>query len=613
MAPGDDASSDTGRMIKAAKARIEFEEDPHRAAIEDNPETVTVTWKTWAAVVFMAMSLGPPIGLSFMCIAAVIVPVTAELGDMNLLPWVVGSWSLTTACVFSLAGPLSDIFGRRNPILLGDILTIVGFIVGATAKSAPALIAAEGIVGLGTGLIFVAFAGVPEMLPNKWRSVGCGMLEGGIAIPWGIVSTLIATSLQQNASWRWIFYIAIIVQVFVTIGTATFYWPMTRPRGDYDKTVWDQIRGIDPVGLFLIMAGVATFLIGLTWGGTAGHDWKSASVIAPIVVGFFGCACGFAYEWNINKAPLFPFKLFAMIKEFTILLVLVFVSGMNFYAMAPLLPQGSLYMFTTDGIQIGIIALPNTLMVAVAGVVLPVFAHRVGYVKWQVVLAMALQTIFLGASAGAVYPNNKAAWMAIPAIGVPMFLWVVIVGYAIASLHVPHSMLGVAMGLLGTFRSTGGAVGNAIFATILQRKFASYVGGEIGPVMERYNLDPSLTFNVTQGAIAYNIGIPGSLDNIPEVTDTIKDALQVAVRSAWGHAFKIVFLCTIPFSVVALILSFWITDPTKYMTNHVQFAMDAEREMLSKVQQGKEESHHSGETAEVIEVGGGEAHEKSSA
>jgi MFS family permease len=76
------------------------------------------------------------------------------------------------------------VFGRRNLILGGQAVVLVGCIVGGTAQSVASLIAAETVIGLGTGFVFVSYAGVPEMLPNKWRSVGVGILEGGIMVPW---------------------------------------------------------------------------------------------------------------------------------------------------------------------------------------------------------------------------------------------------------------------------------------------------------------------------------------------------------------------------------------------------------------------------------------------
>ncbi|KAK2757513.1 trichothecene efflux pump [Colletotrichum kahawae] len=565
------------RMAQEAQAVIEYEEDPHRAALEDNPAEARVSIKTWIAIFSMAFSFGPAVGLAFLAVASIVVPVTNELGGQESLAWVVGSWSLSTACSFSLAGPLSDVFGRRLLVLGGQATVAIGCIVAATANSISSLIAAETLIGIGTGFVFVSYAGVPEMLPNKWRSLGLGILESGIAVPWGILSVLLGNALLKYASWRWIFYLGIIIEVLGLIGTAFSYHPTARPRGDYDKTRLQQLRDVDWIGLFLFTTGLAVALIGLTWGGTPAYPWNSAGAIAPIVVGFGVLAFGFWYDFKIAAHPMFPLKLFVMFRQYSVLLVVLFVSGMNFHAMSALLPQGTLYMFTPDGIQIGVLSLPNTLMIGFTGVLAPLIAHKVGYIKWQLVIGMALQALFIGASAATVYPNEKLAYAFVPAFGVPMFVWVTILSYAIASLHVPHSNLGVAMGLLGTFRSGGGAVGNAIFNTIFQEKFREFAGEEIAAAAISNGLNPADLGIIIPASIEYNLGNPRALLNVPSITPEIQEALKVAVRTAAGHAFKIVFYITIPFSVVALLCSLFVEDPTVYMTNHIQSAMDQDQ------------------------------------
>ncbi|KAF7554061.1 hypothetical protein G7Z17_g3158 [Cylindrodendrum hubeiense] len=553
------------RRAQEVQAAIEFEEDPHRAAVEDNPPD--------ASVGSMALSFGPAVGLPFVSAAAVVVQVTQELGGQDKLAWVVGAWSLATAVSFSLGGPLSDVFGRRNLILGGQAIVTIGNIVGGTAQNVQSLIAAETLIGVGTGFVFVSYAGVPEMLPNKWRSLGLGILEGGISIPWGIVSVLLANALYQYASWRWLFYMGVIVEAVALLGTALFYWPTPRPRGDFDKPRWKQFQEIDWVGLFLFTAGLSTCLIGLTWGGTPAYPWKSAGAIVPIVAGLLALAAAFAYDFIWAKAPMFPYQLFTMVRGYLLLLVVLFVSGMNFHALSALLPQGSLYMFTTDGIEIGVLSLPTTLMSGVTGVLVPLFSHRIRYIKWQLVVGMALQTIFIAATAATVNPNHKLAWAFVPAFGVPMFVLVTILSYAISSLHVPHSHLGVAMGLLGTFRSAGGAVGNAVFNTIFQDKFRSYAGQEISRAAIDSGLSTADLQAIIPETIEYNLGIPGTLIGIEGMTPAIQEVLRAAVRTAYGRAFQFVFYITIPFSVVALVCSLFVEDPTPYMTNHVQSAM----------------------------------------
>ncbi|GKT84255.1 major facilitator superfamily transporter [Colletotrichum tofieldiae] len=553
------------RMAQEAQAVIEFEEDPHRAALEDNPVEARVSIKTWVAIFSMALSFGPPVGLAFLAVASIVVQITGQLGGQGQLAWVVGSWSLSTACSFSLAGPLSDVFGRRILVLGGQLVVAIGCIAATAAQNISTLIAAETLIGLGTGFVFVSYAGVPEMLPNKWRSLGLGILESGIAVPWGILSVLLGNALFKYASWRWIFGIGIIIESIALVGTWFSYYPTPRPR---------QLQDVDWIGLVLFTSGLAVALIGLTWGGTPTYPWNSVGAIAPIVVGFAVLALGFVYDFIVAARPMFPLKLFVMFRRFSVLLVVLFVSGMNFHAMSALLPQGFLYMFTTDGIKIGALSLPNTLMIGFTGVLAPLIAHKVGYIKWQLVIGMAFQAVFIGASAATVYPNQKFAYAFVPAIGVPMFVWVTILSYAIASLHVPHSNLGVAMGLLGTFRSGGGAVGNAIFNTIFQEKFREFAGEEVSSAAINNGLNPADLGLIIPAAIEFNMGNPRALLNVPGITPEIQEALRTAVRAGAGHAFKIVFYVTIPFSVVALLCTFFVEDPTAYMTNHIQSAMD---------------------------------------
>ncbi|KAL8286119.1 hypothetical protein RB600_010215 [Gaeumannomyces tritici] len=551
--------------------KLELEEDAHRAALEDNPSEVHVGWKTWAAVLSMAISFGPPIGIAFGSVAAVVAPVTQELGGFDKLAWVVGAWSLATACSFSVSGALSDTFGRRNPILLGQVLSIVGFIMGGVARNVETLIAAEAFIGFSTGLIFVSYAGVPEMLPNKYRSLGLGILDGGIALPWGVIAVILGQALLKYASWRWIFWIALIVEVVGLAGTAAFYWPASRTRGSRLQ----QLKDIDWIGLTAFIGGLAVLLVGLTWGGQAEHPWAGASVVAPIVVGLVTIVAAFAYDFTVATNPIFPLSLFRQFREYSVLLIVMFVSGMLYNALLPLLTQGSSYMFTQDGILVGLMSLPYTTMTLIVGCIVPMLAHKIGHLKWQVVVAVTLQTTFIAATAGAVNPRNYWGWIFLPAFGIPMFTWLTILTYAIASLHVPHSKLGVAMGLLGTFRAAGGAVGNAIFSTILNNKFNEYVGEEVVPLVFMNGFNATDIGPIIGGAIQHNLGIPFALAAYPP---SMAEPLMEAVRTAYGRAFYVVFLCTIPFSAVALVFSFFVEDPTKYMTNHVQMAMEAKVE-----------------------------------
>jgi hypothetical protein len=201
--------------------------------------------------------------------------------------------------------------------------------VAATAQSTLTVAAGSTIIGFAAGIIFVAYVSIEELVPNKWRGL-IGLTEVFMTFPWAIASTLIATSLNSHTAqkWRWCYYIGIIYGVLAMIGTLIFYYPPTRPQYDYEKSRWQEVRELDYVGFVLYTAGLTIFLIGLTWAGTPDHSWKSASTIAPIIVGIFTLVACFVYDFTLAKRPFFPLSLFRQVREFTVLLVVVFVAGM---------------------------------------------------------------------------------------------------------------------------------------------------------------------------------------------------------------------------------------------------------------------------------------------
>jgi hypothetical protein len=393
------------------------------------------------------------------------------------------------------------------------------------------------------------------------------------------ISGVLGNVVARYASWRWIYYIAILWSFLAFKATALLYWPVSRPRGDFHKSRGQQFKELDYIGLLAITAGLIILVSGLTLGGET-YPWDHPFTVAPLTVGPAVLLLGCIYDWTVAANPMIPLKLFKpiMFRRYVAILIVLFVSGMNFHALSTLLPQGSLLMFTTDGMEIGIMSLPNTVIQLLVGVIVPIFSHRIPEyiphctIKWQAVAMTAMQVVFLALSAASVDPNNYYAYVLLTGLGVSMFTGVTVLSYAIAGMHVPHSQLGTALGFLGTFRSTGGAVGNALFRYIFQRTSEYMTAQRLRPVCERLGACPTdAAFNtLLVNAVAYNQGAPGKLmDLSPEV----RLALQGALRGAYGYSFRVIFCATIPLGVIALLCALCIDDPHAFMNNHVQFRM----------------------------------------
>ncbi|KAK5222205.1 hypothetical protein LTR72_006462 [Exophiala xenobiotica] len=554
--------------------------DPHRAALEYNPEHAeTPSLSTILAVISLALSYICPISCGFALVTGILVRVGTELGDTdNKITWLVGGWSIASSVSFSMAGNLSDVFGRRWTIVCGQLFNIAGSAVAATAHSVEQIIVGSTLLGFGCGIVFVSYAGISEMLPNKWRGTGLALTEAAINFPFGIANVLIATLLAvyTKQGWRWCYYLGLIFGVISLVGTLLTYFPPSRPQYDYETTRWQEFKQLDFLGLFLYTTGLTTFLVGLTWAGQPGHPWKSVSVIAPIIVGFVTLMACFAYDFTLATRPLFPLPVFKQVREFTVLLGIVFVAGMIFYSMSALLPQGSLYTFTSNPWEIGYIALPNGVMQFVFGAVATAFMGKIKRLKAQMLVALVIQTIFTGCLA-AVVEQHKIAWAALQAFSVGPFALVVLACYVTAGLNIPLKYLGLATGLIGTFRSMGGSVGNAIFNAILQGVISKDLGPAIANAALTQGFDAQYLDLLIPATIQTAVGIPHAFDAIPGgIQPAVEAAALRAFRQVYGKAFRMVFFATIPFGVMAIVLACVMRDSSIYLTNHTAVHMERE-------------------------------------
>jgi MFS family permease len=157
-----------------------------------------VTMKTWAVVLvsliyqselattgdLLLQVLAASYGISFWPVpffSTIQSEMAVELGSQAIQgTWVTSVYSLAGTIAFMICGANSDLFGRRAFILFGNILMLIGSILGGTSQSIRQTIAAHAIFGFGGGNCQIAAFALPELLPNKWRHIGVVIADAGI-------------------------------------------------------------------------------------------------------------------------------------------------------------------------------------------------------------------------------------------------------------------------------------------------------------------------------------------------------------------------------------------------------------------------------------------------
>ncbi|KAK5453645.1 hypothetical protein LTR55_012154 [Exophiala xenobiotica] len=195
------------------------------------------------------------------------------------------------------------------------------------------------------------------------------------------------------------------------------------------------------------------------------------------------------------------------------------------------------------------------------------YALKTGRPAWYALAGVLLQTLFTGLYAYGI-SGHKAAWAAFQFFGAGPFGLITVTTVFNAGLHVRPSELGIAVGLLGTFRSMGGSVGNAVFGAILRSVADTELPKRIiaAALAQCYKGDLTALIGAV---IETGNGVPDAFVSINGLTPAVERAALQAFSQAYAEAYRMVLYSTIPFGIIAVVAASFIKDSTKYMTNHV--------------------------------------------
>jgi hypothetical protein len=138
--------------------------------------------------------------------------------------------------------------------------------------------------------------------------------------------------------------------------------------------------------------------------------------------------------------------------------------------------------------------------------------------------------------------------------------------------------IGVAGGTAGSVRAALSAVFTAIYSAILTNRLSKTVTSEVPAAVINAGLPSS---SAAQFVDAITVGTTDALDVVPGVTAQIIAVGQTAYKHANADAYRTVYLTTIAFSGLAVILSFFAPNTEKLMTGQVAATLYREDTKLS--------------------------------
>ncbi|MFO1148824.1 MAG: MDR family MFS transporter [Alsobacter sp.] len=402
--------------------------------------------------VMMAMFLS---ALDQTIIATALPTMGRDLGDFDLLPWVVTSYLLTGTAVTPLYGKISDIKGRRPTMLVGIALFVIGSIACALAPSMLALILARGLQGLGGGgLIALAQTIIGDIVAPKERARYQAYIAG-VFVSSSLAGPVLGGFFAEHLHWSFIFWINVPIGLAAYLMTDRLLRRLPRH---------ERPHALDFLGAILLMAATSLLMLALNWGGTR-YAWGSGMILGLLAA---SAALWILFALRLGSAaePLIPLNLFANPVVRNATLSALFGMG-TFIGLSIYVP---VYFETVLGLSAADsgLALAPFMVGTVAGATLAgrAMAHLTNYKRLPVFgLALAaVATLII-----ALYVSSLPLWaLEILLVGFSVGLGTLLPTTTVSvqnavSLH----QLGTATAGMNFFRSLAGALVVAAFGAIL--------------------------------------------------------------------------------------------------------------------------------------------------
>ncbi|KAK5101632.1 hypothetical protein LTS08_004090 [Lithohypha guttulata] len=263
-------------------------------------EAVTISWtKTTLIVAYIG------IWLVYFCqgiitgITGALVPyVTSAFAEHSLIP-TTGILSQVIGGVTNLGvAKILDIFGRPHGFLLCASSCTIGLIMSATCNNVEAYAASQVFYTIGiNGIGYILSVFIADTTSLRHR----GLVQALCNSPYLITSWIaapISTSFLNGAGWRWAFGMESILLPSVTLplfGLFMLQYMKAKKKGimtsqgQRKRSPWESamyyIHEFDVIGLLLVCAGFAFFLLPFNLYTQQAKGWRSALIVCFLVFG----------------------------------------------------------------------------------------------------------------------------------------------------------------------------------------------------------------------------------------------------------------------------------------------------------------------------------------
>ena len=414
------------------------------------------------------------------------------------LQWIVDSYTLVFAGLLLTAGSLGDRFGRYRFLAIGLSIFGLGSLMSAIAGSATTLIFTRSLMGIGAAFIMPATLSIITNVFTDPRERGkaIGIWAGVSALGVGI-GPVTGGLLLEHFWWGSVFMVNVPI---VIAGLILGYFLIPESKDP-------SHAALDPLGAVLSIGALGTILWAVIEAPSKG--WTSTTIITAFAVGFVILAAFFAWELH-STHPMLDMRFFEnpRFSAASGAITLVFLAMFGSLFLMTQYLQGVLGYST---VKAGAVLIPQAVTMMILAPMSPIWVRRFGN---KLVVAAGLTIVALSFILFSTFQPNSSTLHII----LVMMLMAVGMSHVMAPCtdsimgSLPRAKAGVGSAVNDTTRQMGGAIGVAVFGSLMASHFTSSMAGKLGSVL------------------------PDAL--VGQVKDNINSALAIAAKTPGAQPFR---------------------------------------------------------------------------
>ncbi|CZR68169.1 related to trichothecene efflux pump [Phialocephala subalpina] len=477
-------------------------------------------------------------------------------------------WTMCNAISLLITGRLSDKFGRRYFLLFAGALAVIGGIVACTAKTMNTLIGANVVIGMASGVHSSQSLFTGELIPHRHKFIGMMLILIPMVTSTGLAA-YIGRALVETRSWRWIYYIYImivgsgwVIQIFI-------YHPASfvQLHGGY-RSKAEEFKRVDHFGLFFLIAGLTLFLLGVSWGGNP-QSWTSGKILGLIITGGITLIAFGVYEaYTPSPNPMVDLTLFKDIQGYLCLNIVSMAAGAMYIALNVIWPQQVFLVYSPSTSEWQSQAwMSTTIGWGIWGGIVLLFplVNIVKHVRRQILGLLILSVVFT-AALSQVGPGDKKQAIAFSFLTALPIGWLETGTTIIVQLDAADADVGMVYAILSGLRSISGATFTAVFVAILNSKIKSDIASHV-PIAAITAGLPEASLPALFAAIAAES--TAAFAAVPGFTPEIEAAVSSALVEVYSSAFKYVYYAALAIGGAAIIAAAFLKDYDPLMTGHL--------------------------------------------